>query len=391
MKGHSRAVFLCLLGVITSAIGCTVSELDAITRKPVGDGGLGGGGMGEGGSGGTGTGGANTANGGIGGAGIGTAGTSGVSAGTAGTSTAGTNGDGTGGTGTGSGGTSSAGTGSAGAENVGGGAGTSNCSTPPLAPGDTTETVQIGSASRSYYLHVPSTYDGAKPVPLVVDFHFLGNSGEQEQRLSPFPEVAEAEGGIVAFPNGEDGPAGSAWNIGPCCVEDDIDDVAFTKALVDQIRTKACIDEKRIYAVGYAVGGGMAHYVGCHAADVFAAIAPVGFDLLEENVDDCQPSRPITVVSFRELTDAFVPYEGGVWSTVSSMPVTLLGAEATFSKWAELNGCTGTPSDEDSNGCTTYGACAGGVEVVLCRKAAGAPVPDNGSIAWPILQRHSMP
>jgi polyhydroxybutyrate depolymerase len=260
-----------------------------------------------------------------------------------------------------------------------------------LAPGETNETVPVGSLNRSYFLHVPATYDGTKPVPLIVDFHFLGNSGLREQQISPFPEVTASEGVIVAFPNGENGPAGTAWNIGPCCVANDLDDVAFVRALVAQLRTRACIDANRIYAVGYGLGGGMAHYVGCHAADVFAGVAPVGFDLLQENVDDCRPTRALTVVLFRELSDTFVPYGGGTWSTVSGMPVTLLGAQATFAKWAAINQCSGSPTAEDSNGCSSYTSCRDGVEVVLCTQEAGLPVPDNGTIAWPILQRHPLP
>ena len=78
-----------------------------------------------------------------------------------------------------------------------------------------------------------------------------------------------------------------------------------------QVSTTACIDPKRVYAIGFSMGGGMAHYLACHAADVFAAVAPSSFDLLEENVGDCQPPRPITVISFRGSADTLVPYEGG--------------------------------------------------------------------------------
>jgi polyhydroxybutyrate depolymerase len=228
-------------------------------------------------------------------------------------------------------------------------------------------------------------------VPLIVDFHFLGNSGEREQLISPFPAQTESEGVIIAYPDGTPGPAGTAWNIGPCCVAEDVDDVAFAKALVEQLSTRACIDRKRVYAVGYALGGGMAHYLGCHAADVFAAIAPVGFDLLAENSDDCAPSRPITVVQFRELADTLAPYAGGYWTSVPGMPITLLGADATFARWAQLDGCTGPPSERDSNGCSFYQQCGSDVEVVLCTKEAGVPVPDNAQIAWPILRRHALP
>lgn len=152
----------------------------------------------------------------------------------------------------------------------------------------------------------------------------------------------------MAFPDGARGPAGTAWNVGPCCVAD-VDDVAFARAVVAHVQTLACIDPSRVYAVGVLTGGGLSHYLACRAADVFAAVAPAAFDLLEENVDDCAPSRPITVVSFRGTGESRVPYEGGPSSLVPGMPLTFLGARATFEKWAELNGCTGSPSAEDTN------------------------------------------
>ena len=86
----------------------------------------------------------------------------------------------------------------------------------------------------------------------------------------------------------------------------------------------------------------MAHYVACHAADVFAAVAPAAFDLLEENVNGCIPQRPITVISFRGTADSRVPYTGGPSSLVLGMPITFLGAQATFEAWARIDRCTGS-------------------------------------------------
>ena len=57
------------------------------------------------------------------------------------------------------------------ATDVGGAAGAAaSCPPSPLAAGDTTVTLPVGSASRSFVLHVPASYDGKQPVPLVVDF-----------------------------------------------------------------------------------------------------------------------------------------------------------------------------------------------------------------------------
>jgi len=87
-----------------------------------------------------------------------------------------------------------------------------------VRPGDTTVTVQVDSTSRSYVLHVPSTYDGSKPVPLVVDFHGNGRHGQGRIGEFTLPRRDRSEGVVMAFPDGMPGPAGTAWNMGPCCV-----------------------------------------------------------------------------------------------------------------------------------------------------------------------------
>ena len=54
--------------------------------------------------------------------------------------------------------------------------------------------------------------------------------------------------------------------------------------MVTDIEKVACIDPSRVYAVGQSTGGGVAYYLACHAGDVFAAVAPAGFDLIQKTV-----------------------------------------------------------------------------------------------------------
>jgi polyhydroxybutyrate depolymerase len=138
------------------------------------------------------------------------------------------------------------------------------------------------------------------------------------------------------------------------------------------------------------MGGGMAYYLACHAANVFAAVAPAAFDLFQDNVDDCQPSRPITVISFRGTADQTVPYAGGLVLVIPTMPVTFLGAQATFQRWADLDQCTDPAPAEDANGCSTRCACQGGVEAALCTKQGGGQEMGNAGVAWPMLKRHTL-
>jgi polyhydroxybutyrate depolymerase len=263
------------------------------------------------------------------------------------------------------------------------------CATATAQPGDSTHSLLVGGVSRSYVLHVPSAYDGASPAPLVVDFHAVGGSGMDQLATSPYPTHLDPEGVVMAFPEGLRGPAGTAWNVGPCCVED-ADDVAFARALVADVGRRACVDPARVYAVGVLTGGGMAHYLGCHAADLFAAIAPAAFDLLQENVGDCVPARPIGVVSFRGTGESRVPYEGGPSSAVPGMPLTFLGAKATFDAWGRINGCDETPSPEDARGCASYPGCEGGVDIMLCTQQGASEEPGDPEIAWPVLARHAL-
>lgn len=285
--------------------------------------------------------------------------------------------------------------GAAGAAGAGGGGGSGGgapvtCPTTVLPAGNTNKTVQVGGSSRDYVLHVPAAYDGKSPVPLIVDFHPLGGSGPNQRGGSPYPAQVDKEGVIMAFPSGKSGPSGGAWNVGPCCVAN-TDDVAFAKALVAEVSKAACIDPKRVYATGFSMGGGMSHYLACHASDVFAAVAPAAFDLLEENVDACKPSRPISVVAFRGTMDPIVPYAGGYSAVVSGMPITFLGAKNTASKWAQINQCSGAASAEDAQGCIKYSGCKDGVDVVLCTKQGGGHDQGNASVAWPILKKHTLP
>ncbi|WP_438044481.1 alpha/beta hydrolase family esterase [Sorangium sp. So ce128] len=322
---------------------------------------------------------------------------SGTSTGSDGASTSGAGGDASA-SGAGGGASTSGAGGGASTSGAGGGASTSGagggepitCPSPALRAGDTNKTITIGSSNRSYVLHVPAAYDGSKPVPLVVDLHPLGGSGPSERSGSPYPAQTDPEGVIMAFPSGLAGPSGGAWNVGPCCVKN-TDDVAFVKAMVAEIQETACIDTKRIYAVGFSMGGGMSHYLACHAADTFAAVAPAAFDLLQENIADCKPSRPITVISFRSTGDPIVPYAGGYSAVVSGMPITFLGAKSTLEKWGQINKCTGAPSAEDSKGCSTFSNCEGGVEVALCTKQGGGHDYGNAAVGWPVLKRHTLP
>ena len=304
----------------------------------------------------------------------------------------GTGGSGTGGSAPGTGG--STGTGGSGT----GGSGTVTCPSTILKSGDQTITVQVPATttgptpgpamSRTYILHVPTAYKGTSAVPLVVDYHPLGGSGSSEESASPFKAQTDPEGVVTAYPNGKSGPSGGAWNVVGCCVAN-VDDVAFSRALVAQVETMACIDPKRVYAVGFSMGGGMSEFLACVANDLFAAAAPQSFDLLTGNESFCA-GRPISVISFRSTNDTLVNYTGGNSSVVSGMPIDFLGAVGTFQFWAKFDSCTDTPAAADSHDCQYYKSCKGGVQLGLCTMDTGHNYGD-ATVGWPFIKQFSLP
>jgi polyhydroxybutyrate depolymerase len=243
---------------------------------------------------------------------------------------------------------------------------------------------------RKVDVHFPNGYKGDTPVPLLVYYHpIMGNSGNADG--SSTVKAALADGAIVAAPNGETGGMGQAWNVGPCCTT--ADDVTFSRHFIDEIKEKACVDPKRIYAAGFSMGGGFSNYAGCEMADVFAAAAPSAFDLAKEIVDagKCKPARPYPILNFRGTSDNIVMYDGGLSQVVPGMPITFMGAKNNLKEWAKMNGCKGEPKQGvPGNDCEMYEECDGGAKVGLCTIKGGQHAEGDGKMGWDFVKQFSL-
>jgi polyhydroxybutyrate depolymerase len=267
------------------------------------------------------------------------------------------------------------------------------CANSMLTPGESDGTIDIGGTSRSYIVHVPPTYDGKTPMPLILDFPALTQSASGQRGASGNAALADQEGIVVVYPNG----IGGAFNICPtdnpktdcrCCTDSrDVDDLSFALELVKKMKREGCIDPKRVYATGYSMGGGMDYFLACYAADVFAAVAASSFDMVVMDQIPCVPSRPITVVSSRGTGDGVVEYGG----SVSSFGLMFQGAVGSWEMWKEINGCTGEPEDTGM-GCQSYKNCAApGVEATLCTVEGGGHSPGSATLLWSHIKDSALP
>ncbi len=253
---------------------------------------------------------------------------------------------------------------------------------------------QITVDGRKVIVRFPSGYVGDKPVPMLINYHQIFGSADDWTNNSKIGKVALANGAISIYPDGAltpNGEMGQAWNVGPCCT--DADDVQFTRDIIKEMTEKACVDPKRIYTAGWSMGGGMANYAGCMLADVVAAGASSAFDLAEQvtGAGLCKPARPYPILNFRSTNDGVVNYNRTESQIVPGKPITFLGAEANFTEWAKMNGCTGDPTkDTPASGCDTYENCQGGAKVTLCRLNIDHNEGDP-EVGWNFLKQFSLP
>src|SRR5687767_15095360 len=123
-----------------------------------------------------------------------------------------------------------------------------------LAPGDHLLELTVDARPRSCLLHVPPSYDPDRPWPIILAFHGATSNARLMQVFSGLSDKADQAGFLVAYPNGTGNlPNVLTWNGGNCCgyaTKNQVDDVAFVRALLEDLQDRVHLDPRRIYAAG---------------------------------------------------------------------------------------------------------------------------------------------
>jgi polyhydroxybutyrate depolymerase len=246
-----------------------------------------------------------------------------------------------------------------------------------IAENSPAATFRFGGLERTYRVFRPATLAKSAPVPLVVMLHGGFGTGLQAEKAYHWDEAATRYGFVVLYPDG----IRRAWNAGICCgapERDNVDDVGFLSALIDQIAREQNVDRSRIYVTGISNGAMMAYRMACEAPLDIAAIGPVAGTLTVP----CAQAKPTSVLAVHGLADAFVPFEGGVGKGFSraSRP----SVPASLAHWREIDGCT-MPAERSSGSVTESPAtCPHGRAVELITiEGAGHQWP--GSVPPPVF------
>lgn len=202
---------------------------------------------------------------------------------------------------------------------------------PGLA-GDFRKTVVVAGVNRSWLLHVPASYSGTRPVPVVLLLHGGGGRAAGiERSTGGFSALADRHGFIAVYPDSRRGH----WDDGRETVTDPTDDVAFIDELLGALAAEYRVDARRVYAAGISNGGMMSMRLACELSGRFAAIATVGANMPAALAATCRPSRAVPLVMFSGTADPLMPYGGG--RVAGPVGGVVLSAPETAAFWARRN------------------------------------------------------
>jgi polyhydroxybutyrate depolymerase len=227
---------------------------------------------------------------------------------------------------------------------------------------------------RTYYLYTPANYRANQPAPLILGLHGGQSQATRFAETTNFNQLADRTGTLVAYPAGID----KNWNDGRN--SDGLpqaNDVAFIRAVIDDIQRQRSIDPKKIYATGISNGGFMTQRLACELSDRITAFASVASTLAAPLQSTCKTGQPISMLMINGLQDRFVPVEGGTMTRGKGG--TILSLQDSMDLWRDRAGCATNPQ-VTRRGQTVkimnYPRCSGNVGV------ANVVISDGGH-TWP--------
>ena len=286
-----------------------------------------------------------------------------------------------------------------------------------LKPGLHVRKLTVDGLKRDYLVRVPASADLRKPVPVVLVLHGAGMNARLMIPFCGMNAEAERSGFVAVYPNGT-GAAGTflTWNSGGVPMSTGRgrpDDVAFLRAVLDDLATAVPVDAARVHAAGLSNGGMMVYKLAAEMSDRIASIAAVAGTM---TTPDPKPGRPVPVLHVHGTADRIVPFNGP--GRTGPRAVGFRSVFESVATWARVNGCPdaasvaelpdAAPDDGTRVSRHVWAPGRNGAEVVLLRVAGGGhtwpgqqPMVgfigrttmdiDGNAMIWQFFKRHPMP
>lgn len=211
-------------------------------------------------------------------------------------------------------------------------------------PGTLARMIPSGGLERCYLLYIPPDYDSSQPIPIVISFHGFASSPGGHADITRWNEIADTQNFVVVYPQGTGFPL--RWDSFQSAWWSSVDDIAFTRDLITDLKDILPVDQSRIYISGFSNGGAMTHNLACELSDTVAAVGIISAPVTDP-LGGCHPSRPVPVMAFHGTDDLIVNYDGTNLENTFLNPLSSREID-TFSylpvnvwteRWAQRNQC----------------------------------------------------
>ena len=197
----------------------------------------------------------------------------------------------------------------------------------------------VNGDERLFRLSVPNTDVGTK-LPVIIAFHGGGDADEDFQQQDEFDQLGEEEKFIMAYAIAESDrtPSEGEWFLNTAATSRD--DNHFSEAIVDELSKVYCVDQDRLYAIGYSLGSMYTYEIACQLNHRFAAVASFA-GTMPVSPETCGLSGSVAVLHIHGKLDYIIDYdEDWDWKDGEHVGVgTMSNVPGIIDYWAQKSNC----------------------------------------------------
>ena len=221
------------------------------------------------------------------------------------------------------------------------------CSKPTTSDTQSVYSLTVNGEERVFRLSIPSSDAGTK-LALIVAYHGGGGAEEDFQQQSEFDQLGEQEKFIMVYAIAEDGRTSEEgeWFLNSAATS--FEDNDYTEAIVDELSKAYCVDENRLYAIGYSLGSMYTYEVACQLNHRFAAVASFA-GTMPVNPESCDLVGSMSVMHIHGKLDYIIDYDDDWdWKDGEHEGVgTMSNVPGMIDTWSMRANCASSDNDAD--------------------------------------------
>ena len=181
------------------------------------------------------------------------------------------------------------------------------CLQPSQSITQSVTSILVDGEERLFRLSVPSS-DAGTELAVIIAFHGGGGAEEDFQQQGQFDQLGEQEKFIMAYAIAEDErtPAEGDWFLNTAATSRDDND--FSESIIEELSKAYCIDDDRLYAIGYSLGSMYTYEIACQLNHRFAAVASFA-GTMPINPETCELAGSIAVMHIHGKLDYIIDYD----------------------------------------------------------------------------------